>query len=79
MSVTAVILFNYVTEVGAGHALSGSENLVYAVWNKELKHTLFNISLLCNNLPVLAGLDGFFFFFQLNSSTLQSYLTLSYL
>lgn len=39
VSVTAV-LFNYVTEVGAGHALGGSENLVYAVWNKELKRAI---------------------------------------
>lgn len=39
VSVTAVLL-NYVREVGAGHALAGSDNLVYAVWNKELKHTI---------------------------------------
>lgn len=41
MSVSvAAILLNYVTEVGAGRALAGSENLVYAVWHKELKHTI---------------------------------------
>lgn len=45
VSVTAV-LCNYVTEVGAGHALGGSENLVYAVWNKELKHTIQQLLLM---------------------------------